>query len=152
MRKFIVVLLLVLLSAGSAAAWDEFGFRGNIYGVAWLDGTKLIVALGNTSNNRINVSISTSVTDAWQWPVFPTRQISIPARTIVQEVFFPSTLGGVRNSAACASQRAIALQCTDTGTRHFQGRDLCCAGQHQSHGDGGSRSTAGCFRKDPHRG
>jgi hypothetical protein len=93
MRKFIVVLLLVLLSAGSAAAWDEFGFSGNIYGVAWLDGTKLIVALGNTSNNRINVSISTSVTDAWQWPVFPTRQISIPARTIVQEVFFPSTPG-----------------------------------------------------------
>lgn len=93
MRKFIGVLLLVLLSAGSAAAWDEFGFSGNIYGVAWLDGTKLIVALGNTSNNRINVSISTSVTDAWQWPVFPTRQISIPARTIVQEVFFPSTPG-----------------------------------------------------------
>lgn len=93
MRKLVVVFLMVLLAAGSAAARDNYGSSGSLTSVAWLDGTKLYVAVGNTSNSRVSITISTSTTDAWGWPVFPSRQISIPARTIVQEVFYPSIPG-----------------------------------------------------------
>lgn len=93
MRKFLIVFLLVLLAAGSAAAWDDYGYGSSVAVVAWLEGTTLNVALGNTSNNRTTVTISTTTNDAWGRPIFPSRQVNIPGRTIVVETFYPSTPG-----------------------------------------------------------
>ena len=37
MRKFLIVFLLVLLAAGSAAAWDDYGYGSSVAAVAWLE-------------------------------------------------------------------------------------------------------------------
>src|SRR5690606_36691734 len=55
-----------------------------------MHGDELNVAVGNSSNRRFTVTISTGTMDMRGRPVFASRQVSVPAKTIVQETFYPN--------------------------------------------------------------
>lgn len=93
MRRFLLVFLFVMVAVGSAAAFSPrgaYGYLDEITAVAWMNGDELNVAVGNSSNRRITVTISTGTMDMRGRPVFASRQVSVPAKTIVQETFYPN--------------------------------------------------------------
>ena len=94
MRRISIVILLVLAIAFPVGAFSpRDSYVNNVVAIAWLEGNDLNVAIGNTSNSRTVVTISTSTLDSWGRPVFSNRQVSVPGRTIVLETFNPSTPG-----------------------------------------------------------
>src|SRR5690625_4582699 len=94
MRRFTIIALLLIVTAVPAFAFSpRDSFINNVAAVAWLDGEDLQVAIGNSSNGRTTVTISTSTLDSRGRPVFSSRQINIPGRTIVLETLYPSAPG-----------------------------------------------------------
>lgn len=92
MRKLCVFLLLLLVVATPALAFSpREGYYESVVGIAWLEGRALQVALGNPANTRATVTISTPTLDAWGRPVFTSRRVTVPGRTIIQESFTPET-------------------------------------------------------------
>lgn len=92
MRRLLVALLVIGI-LGSGVVYAQRGPAAvieEIAAVAWIDGDELHVAVGNSSYRRITVTISTNTLDSRGRPVFSSRQVSIPARTIVQETFYPN--------------------------------------------------------------
>lgn len=94
MRRFLVSILLLLVVAVPAAAFvPRDSYLNTVAAVAWLDGEELNVAVGNSSNTRTVVTISTTTRDMRGRPVFASRQVQVPGRTIVLEKFYPAALG-----------------------------------------------------------
>lgn len=94
MRKFAFIILLLIVAAVPVSAFSpRDGFGDNVVAVAWLDGEDLQVAIGNTSNSRTTVTISTNTLDSRGRPVFSSRQVNVPGRTIVLETLYPSAPG-----------------------------------------------------------
>ena len=92
-RLAITVLLLIIVAVPVGAFSLRDSYVGNVVAIAWLEGNDINVAIGNTSNSRTTVTISTSTLDSWGWPVFSNRQVSVPGRTIVLETLYPSAPG-----------------------------------------------------------
>lgn len=89
MRRLLVALLVIGI-LGSGVVYAQRGPAAvieEIAAVAWIDGDELHVAVGNSTNRRITVTISTNTLDSRGRPVFSSRQVSIPARTIVSGDF-----------------------------------------------------------------
>lgn len=94
MRKLVFAVLALLLFVAPVSAFSpRDSYLDNVATIAWLDGQNLNVGLGNTSNNRVTVTLSTTTLDAWGRPVFSNRQVNVPARTIIVETLYPSNLG-----------------------------------------------------------
>ncbi len=92
MRKFCIFLLLFSLIAAPAVAFSpRDGYYDAVIGIAWMEGRTLQVALGNPANTRTTVTISTPTLDPWGRPVFTSRRVTVPGRTIIQESFTPAT-------------------------------------------------------------
>lgn len=89
MRKLLTALVLLLLISGTAfAIQPREVYLGNLTAIAWLEGeTTLNVAIANESNARTMVSISTETWDTRWRPIFASRRITVPARSIVVETF-----------------------------------------------------------------
>lgn len=89
-RFFLIALLIVVMGSGAVFAQrDTYGYLEDVQAIAWLDGEELNVAVGNTNNRPLTLTIMTSTLDSRGRPVFASRQVTVPARTIVQEVFYP---------------------------------------------------------------
>lgn len=94
MRKIAFVLLfLVLISVPTLAFSPRDSYLDTIVAIAWTEGGVLHVGLGNTSNSRTTVTISTTTVDSWGRPVFSNRQVNVPGRTIIQESIRPNIPG-----------------------------------------------------------
>lgn len=94
MRKLTLILLLLVLIVAPASAFSGRDQQLNdIVSIAWLEGDELNIALANTSNSRSYVTVSSNTLDSRGRPVFATRQVNVPARTIVVETIQPSTPG-----------------------------------------------------------
>src|SRR5690554_2982865 len=92
-RLGIIVLLLIVTTVPVMAFSPRESYVDNIVAVAWLDGDDLNVAIGNTSNQRTTVTISTTTLDTRGRPVFSSRRVNVPGRTIMMEMISPSAPG-----------------------------------------------------------
>lgn len=92
-RLGIIVLLLIVTAVPVMAFSPRDAFVDNVAAVAWLEGDVLNVAIGNPSNGRTTVTLSTATLDTRGRPVFSTRRVNVPGRSIVLETLYPSTPG-----------------------------------------------------------
>lgn len=88
MRRFVMLLLLFVTFPVFALSPNIIPGDG-IVAIAWQEGNTWQVAVGNPNNTRSTVTISTPTLDVWGRPVFTSRRVTIPGRTIVQESFTP---------------------------------------------------------------
>lgn len=94
MRKLTFALLVVVLFSIPALGFSpRDSYVNDVAVIAWQDGGTLHVGIGNTSNNRTTVTISTTTVDAWGRPVFANRQVTVPGRTIFEETIRPNAPG-----------------------------------------------------------
>lgn len=92
MRKLAIIALLLIVIVTPVAAFSprDSYVSTNVAAIAWSDGNELSVAVANSGNTRITVTISTPTVDSRGRQVFSSLRVDVPGRTIIQETFYPS--------------------------------------------------------------
>lgn len=88
MRKYWLIFVITLILLVPIQVAHGNGYLGDVAAVSWLDRDAVIVVLANESSSSSVVTVSTNIWDSRWRPIFTERTITVPARSLVQEVFY----------------------------------------------------------------